>query len=57
MSEQDDRLPRDGCAKLTAEQLTDRFRRLPSVDPQRLREDIDVTVDQQLSGAAPEDDR
>ena len=34
--------------RLTAAALTDRFRRLPRVDPQRLRADIDTVVNQRL---------
>lgn len=39
-----------------AAELSARFRRLPPVDPQALREDIDATVDQRLPGAGPEED-
>ena len=33
---------------LTAAVLVEKFRRLPRVDPERLREDIDAIVDQRL---------
>lgn len=33
---------------LTAETLSDRWRRLPPVDPERLRTDIDATLDSRL---------
>lgn len=35
-------------ARLSAVALIERFRRLPAVDPQQLRDDIDAIVDQQL---------
>jgi prevent-host-death family protein len=38
-------LPR---ARLSAEALIQRFRKLPTVDPQRLRAEIDAVVDQSL---------
>jgi hypothetical protein len=34
-----------------ADELVDRFRRLPPVDADRLRADVDAAVDQRLSGA------
>lgn len=34
--------------RLTATALVERFRRLPAVDPQRLRDDVDAVVDQRL---------
>lgn len=34
--------------RLSATTVIERFRRLPAVDPQRLREDIDAIVDQRL---------
>lgn len=34
--------------RLSAEALIGRFRRLPEVDPRRLREDIDAVLDQRL---------
>lgn len=40
-------------ARMSAEELSSRFHGLPPVDPQRLREDIDATVDQRLPGVAP----
>jgi prevent-host-death family protein len=38
-------LPR---ARLSAEALVMRFRKLPPVDPERLRADVDAAVDQSL---------
>ncbi|MGH3425264.1 MAG: type II toxin-antitoxin system Phd/YefM family antitoxin [Nocardioidaceae bacterium] len=35
-------------SRLSAAALVERFRRLPSVDPQRLRADVDSVVDQRL---------
>lgn len=35
-------------ARLSAGALIERFRRIPEVDSQRLRDDIDAIVDQQL---------
>lgn len=37
-----------GRGRLSAAALVERFRRLPPVDPQRLRDDVDAVVDQQL---------
>jgi antitoxin (DNA-binding transcriptional repressor) of toxin-antitoxin stability system len=37
-----------GRQRLTAEVLVERFRRLPAVDPDRLRKDIDVLIDPRL---------
>ncbi|MBA3908084.1 MAG: type II toxin-antitoxin system prevent-host-death family antitoxin [Pseudonocardiales bacterium] len=37
-----------GRQRLTAEVLVERFRRLPIVDPDRLRKDIDVLIDPRL---------
>lgn len=34
--------------RLSAAALLERFRRLPTVNPQRLRDDVDAIVDQQL---------
>lgn len=34
--------------RLTAAALVERFRRLPSLDPDRLRSDIDTAIDQRL---------
>jgi hypothetical protein len=45
--------PARASGRPDAEELTGRFRRLPPVDPQPLREDIDATVDPRLPGAAP----
>lgn len=41
-------LERVAPPRLSANALIERFRRLPRVDPQRLREDVDAIVDQQL---------
>jgi prevent-host-death family protein len=37
-----------GRQRLTAEVLVERFRRLPTLDPDRLRKDVDVLVDPRL---------
>jgi prevent-host-death family protein len=37
-----------GRQRVSAEVLVERFRRLPAVDPDRLREDIDLLVDPRL---------
>lgn len=37
-----------GRQRLSAATVAERFRRLPAVDPRRLREDIDSLVDQRL---------
>ncbi|MGI8868128.1 MAG: type II toxin-antitoxin system Phd/YefM family antitoxin [Mycobacteriales bacterium] len=42
------RLEPIGRARLTAAALVERFRRLPPMDPQRLRDDLDAIVDQRL---------
>lgn len=34
--------------RLSANALIERFRRLPRVDPRRLRDDVDAIVDQEL---------
>lgn len=34
--------------RLTAAALVERFRRLPPVDPERLRRDVDAIIDQRL---------
>ena len=34
--------------RLTAAALVERFRRLPALDPRRLRRDVDAVVDQRL---------
>jgi prevent-host-death family protein len=34
--------------RLSAEVLVERFRRLPELDPGRLREDVDAVLDQRL---------
>ena len=36
------------AARLSASALVERFRRLPPVDPERLRRDVDAVVDQSL---------
>lgn len=42
------RLEPAGRGRLSAEVLVERFRRLPRVDPDQLREDVDAVVDQHL---------
>ena len=37
-----------GRQRLTADVLVERFRRLPAVDPARLRKDVDAVVDARL---------
>lgn len=42
------RLEPPARGRLTAAALVERFRRLPDIDPQRLRDDVDAMVDQRL---------
>lgn len=42
------RLEPAGRGRLSAAALVERFRRLPPLDPRRLRADIDAVVDQEL---------
>lgn len=42
------RLEAAARGRLSAAALVERFRRLPAVDPHRLRDDVDAVIDQRL---------